>query len=205
MAQPNAPAWRSGEFMTMARRVVSARQFDRFKRMYSQPFFVLAGEVRPAEMVFTVSGSERDAYILRLVRSTGRISCSCRDACVNGARLGCICKHACFLLYRVLRLGDVRPMTTRSLSAELFDSLVARATQVVERAGGARDAGDAGDAGAKDRDRVARRGLRAAKEGLSIDAELHGVLIKTINFDPTRSACMRDVVYGSKTWWKRAE
>ncbi len=128
----------------MARRTVSPRQFDRFKRMYSQPFFVLACEVGPAEMSFTVSGSERDAYRLRLVRETGRITCSCRDACVNGARLGCICKHACFLLYRVLRLGDVSPMTTRALTAALFDGLAARAAQVVATAGGGADDGEDG-------------------------------------------------------------
>lgn len=130
---PPPPQWRRAEFMASVRGAVSARQFDRFKRMYCQPFFVLAGEIAADELSFTVSGSEHDAYRLVLGRSTGRIACSCPDACVNCARLGCICKHACFLLYRVLRAVDVSPLSTRRLTPEQFDGLLGRSTQVVER------------------------------------------------------------------------
>ena len=133
--EPNAHtcAWRDPEFIAAVKGRVSTSQFDRFKRMFHQPFYVLSGTADDAEMRFAVSGSERDEYSLRAVRSTGRISCSCRDACVNCPRFGVICKHLCFLLYRVLRHDDVSAMLTRGLDAAAFDALLPRARQVADQ------------------------------------------------------------------------
>lgn len=131
----NVIAWRDPEFIASVRSIVSRPQFDRFKRMFSQPFYVLSGSVDESQMRFAISGSERNEYILRIVRSTGSLSCDCRDATGNCHRLGVVCKHMCFLLYRVLRHDDAFAMQTLRLGASAFDALLPRARRVVDRTG----------------------------------------------------------------------
>lgn len=127
-------AWRDPEFIASVRSMVSRPQFDRFKRMFHQPFYVLSGSVDEAQMRFAVSGSERNEYTLHVVRSTGRVTCDCRDATGHCRRLGAICKHACFLLYRVLRHDDATPMLTQTLGGTAaFDALLPRARRVAAR------------------------------------------------------------------------
>jgi hypothetical protein len=100
-------------------------QFSRFSRIYRESFFLLdasllgdtgvggsgssgsgSGSDRPRGLRglrFTVSGSHQTPYTMTL-RADGACACTCMDAAVNCRRLGVVCKHVCFLAYRVARL-----------------------------------------------------------------------------------------------------
>jgi hypothetical protein len=55
------------------------------------------------------------------VKDTGRITCSCMDSRTNCARMNCVCKHACFLVYRVLKSLDLGFLRNRILSPDVVE------------------------------------------------------------------------------------
>jgi hypothetical protein len=97
--------WRDPAFREGARRALGRDQMARMEKVFHEPFFLLSrgseasGERR---LTFDVSGSRRDTYLVTL-RPDGTVGCTCMDARLNCARKGCVCKHACFVLVRVLR------------------------------------------------------------------------------------------------------
>ena len=116
--------WRDAAYVAAIRARCTADQFNRFKRLYREPFFVLESS-RPTGSLaasMLVSGSTpTSSYRIRVERASGRVTCSCMDASVNCGRLRCACKHACFAMVRVFRLGDaavVRWLETLRLTPE---------------------------------------------------------------------------------------
>ncbi len=103
----SSSSWRDPEFLARVASTVSPPQLARFKKIYTEPFFLMNASIRDnGVMRFAVSGSTATQYVLELSPETGRMRCSCKDACMNCHRLGYACKHVCFVLYRVLRLDD---------------------------------------------------------------------------------------------------
>ena len=114
--------WRSRAFLAEVAAAVSPAQLSRFKKIYHEPFFVLSARVSPSPdwvgvaagdgqavataagtVRFGVSGSARAVYTVALAPD-GACACTCMDAAINCRRARCVCKHVCFVLYRVLRL-----------------------------------------------------------------------------------------------------
>jgi hypothetical protein len=106
----STPRWRDPQFMRSVRDRTHAWQFSRFAKMYSEPFILtrvnVSGSVSMGtSIVFHVSDSTQAPYLVK-VTSAGTLTCSCRDASINCRRLGCVCKHACFIVFRVLQIED---------------------------------------------------------------------------------------------------
>jgi hypothetical protein len=73
------------------------------EKVFYEPFFLLSrGRSEDRRLTFDVSGSRRDTYIVTL-RPDGAVGCTCLDAQLNCPGKGCVCKHVCFVLVRVLR------------------------------------------------------------------------------------------------------
>jgi hypothetical protein len=112
--------------MQNVRRLATAHQLSRFKKVFVEPFFLLGAEVCEAgsgsgsaerRLHFTISGATQNAYDV-YVHADGRIRCSCMDAATHCARLGCACKHTYFLGYRVMRLERATFVTDGRLLPE---------------------------------------------------------------------------------------
>ena len=58
------PRWRQPEFVADVKARVSTDQFERFKKMYHEPFFLINSELthRRGARTFTVSGSTQSTY-----------------------------------------------------------------------------------------------------------------------------------------------
>lgn len=100
-------SWREPSYVAAIREVASSDQFNRFKRIYREPFYVLESDAPCASYAASllVSGSTpRSSYRVRILRESGRVTCTCMDAAVNCARVRCVCKHACFAAVRVFAL-----------------------------------------------------------------------------------------------------
>ena len=121
-----------------ARRVLSSQQCKRFEKIYVDPFYVVSSELDESALPrFAISGSTQNVYRLSLGRN-GRFTCSCPDAYMNCERLHCICKHACFVIFRVFRMAHVlgsgsgsgssssRNVDICTLSSRDVDAMVAR-------------------------------------------------------------------------------
>jgi len=135
MQEQAVVSWRTPEFVNRVRSSVSHDQYKRFRRIYSEPFYVLemrsvASDNNALAVVVEMSGSRAgSAYRLSISRS-GSVTCSCMDASVNCRRIGCVCKHACFLAVRVLRVADAVGFMTGGgvLGADGVASAVRRAS-----------------------------------------------------------------------------
>lgn len=113
------PLWRRPEFIQEVKRSVSTPQFERFKKMYHEPFYLLNVSMRGTVTTgtvfrFTVSGSKRDEYVVS-VTGTGRTACTCKDAAMTCRHNNMVCKHVIFALYRVLRIETIAFLTTLTL------------------------------------------------------------------------------------------
>jgi hypothetical protein len=140
--------WRDPAFMQRAGALVSSHQRERLFKIYSEPFYLLSTDTEPyngALCRFLVSGSTQQTYAVNLnlkqAPSSGpgsfEFSCTCRDAAFGCKRNKCVCKHVCFVVYRVLKHADLDFLVTRVLSREVAEALAAKARS---------EAGQAGDA-----------------------------------------------------------
>lgn len=97
---------------------VSRDQLTRFDKIHSEPFYLIDHD--PDEMSacakFIVSGSTQKVYNVYL-KTDRTFRCNCMDhpRCV---RNGMVCKHICFVLFRVLRHTNPRFFDRLSLSHE---------------------------------------------------------------------------------------
>jgi hypothetical protein len=113
-------------------------QRSRLLKLYVDEFYLLDANTDPDPVEdpasvlhrFTISGSTRSLYTVSL-RSSGRLHCTCPDAALNCGRLGCVCKHVCFVLFRVLKHGDVAFFSRSNvLTREEVDELSRRARRL---------------------------------------------------------------------------
>jgi hypothetical protein len=121
-----AAVWRQPAFIRLVGETVSDPQLSRFKKIYHEPFFVLSvrGASGASAATFKISGSTRTAYVVDIA-ANGTTRCSCMDAVMHCRNNDCVCKHVCFVLYRVLRLVRV----------DFFDDLVLAPEEVGAIAG----------------------------------------------------------------------
>jgi hypothetical protein len=102
-----------GDLLQAAYRLAPAQR-SRFLRLRTDEFYLIDTETTPEARAdgadtlhrFKISGSTRSMYTVRL-RSDGTLGCTCPDMAMNCKRVNCVCKHACFVLYRVLKHHDV--------------------------------------------------------------------------------------------------
>lgn len=96
--------------------------------MYHEPFFVIdvvmTGTASVGTIIkFLVSGSTQTNYVVSIT-SGGEVTCSCKDAMIHCRRDRCVCKHACFVVFRVMRIETLglletlrlRPAEVRAIS-----------------------------------------------------------------------------------------
>ena len=125
--------WREPAFVADVKSRVSKDQFTRFQKMYHEPFFLLGGEeasesvegtpsssrrtAGSQDRVFRVSGSTASEYNV-FVKPDGSFRCSCMDANVNCKKKNCVCKHVCFIFYRVFKFDRIGFFETHKLTAD---------------------------------------------------------------------------------------
>lgn len=109
--------WREPAFIADVKSRVSKDQFGRFQKMYHEPFFLLGEAEQSGDRVFKVSGSTQTEYAVA-VKSDGGFKCSCMDASVNCRKKNCVCKHVCFMVYRVFRFDRIDFLQTHKLTED---------------------------------------------------------------------------------------
>ena len=137
---PDGPQYKLGAH-EIARRMelagMSPGQRARAEKVYTEPFFLTSRPSDPSAacLKFDVSGSKADVYVVSLVRSPpvgrdeGAFTCTCMDARLGCRRLGCVCKHVCFVVLRVLRRPDFFGVGSLAGVAEIFARFESLATE----------------------------------------------------------------------------
>ena len=79
---------------------MKTQQRTRFERGMHEDIYLLSHD---RNYCFKVSGASRNVYDLKFKKS--KVSCSCPDFYGHAARYGCVCKHVCFIMGKVLGFG----------------------------------------------------------------------------------------------------
>ena len=89
----------------MIAKKLSYHQKNRFYRIFSDNFYLLDVLKYPENTKFFISGSSKNVYTVTIFENR-KISCNCPDMKSWAKESDCICKHCCFVLFRVLDLKD---------------------------------------------------------------------------------------------------
>jgi len=82
-------------------------QDKRFTKIFNEPFYLLdLKSNQDGNYVFDVSGSTANIYQMTIYPEHKNVFCSCPDARSHAKRAGVVCKHACFVLWKVLKIQD---------------------------------------------------------------------------------------------------
>lgn len=81
-------------------------QKKRLNKIYKEDFFLLDVKKDGDKYVFHISGSTANVYTIQIKPNIKNMSCDCPDANGWAKKQGCLCKHCCFLLVRVLKFSE---------------------------------------------------------------------------------------------------
>ena len=80
------------------------QQLLRFEKINSDDFFLLNKCFDDSKLTFNICGSTKNVYETKIYFKSKMIFCNCPDSKSWARKYGVICKHSCFVLFKVLRL-----------------------------------------------------------------------------------------------------
>lgn len=102
-------------------------QEKRMKKITNEPFYLLDLDHNDkGNYVFNVSGSTANIYTTTLYPGERGVFCSCPDARSHAKKQGCVCKHVCFIMIRVLKIS------LQSFESELLDNDLYMSNQLLQ-------------------------------------------------------------------------
>lgn len=79
-------------------------QLLRFEKLNSEDFYLLDKNSDDSKLIFKICGSTKNVYETKIYFKSKMIFCNCPDSKSWAKKMGVICKHSCFVLFKVLRL-----------------------------------------------------------------------------------------------------
>ena len=80
------------------------QQLLRFEKLNSEDFFLLNKSHDESKLIFNICGSTKNVYETKIYLKSKMIYCNCPDSKSWARKYGVVCKHCCFVLFKVLRL-----------------------------------------------------------------------------------------------------
>mgnify|MGYP002641486633 CR=1 FL=1 len=84
-------------------------QKKRYDKLFTEPFYLLNTSYENDTYIFYMSGSKQDVYTVTIYNDAnssqglGEIICNCPDMSSWAKRQHVVCKHCCFILFKVLK------------------------------------------------------------------------------------------------------
>jgi|APSaa5957512622_1039677.scaffolds.fasta_scaffold33703_3 hypothetical protein len=86
---------------------MNTSQATRYYKLSTEPFYLLNKKYENGQYIFDMSGSKQDIYTVTIFDDTteyqGKITCNCPDMNSWAKRQHVVCKHCCFILFKVLK------------------------------------------------------------------------------------------------------
>jgi len=82
---------------------MNEKQKKRYDKIFCEGFYLLNKTNNNKNLSFDVSGSKQDVYTVDINMEKNKIFCSCQDMKSWAAKQHVVCKHCCFVLFRVLK------------------------------------------------------------------------------------------------------
>ena len=76
----------------------------RFEKLNNEDFYLLDKQKEDSKLIFKICGSTKNVYETKIYFKSKMIFCNCPDSKSWAKKYGVICKHSCFVLFKVLRL-----------------------------------------------------------------------------------------------------
>jgi len=83
----------------------TGQQILRLEKLNSDDFYLLNKFEESNKLNFDICGSTKNIYKVRLYFGSKMIYCDCPDSKSWAKKYGVICKHSCFVLFRILKLN----------------------------------------------------------------------------------------------------
>ncbi len=98
--------------------MMSHLQYDRIRRSKQDAIFLLDSNVDTdtGHLSVNICGNSRNVYTVSLSRTRNekfQWKCNCPDMLMHARKSGCVCKHVCFLIYKVANAHEPEALTTR--------------------------------------------------------------------------------------------
>lgn len=84
------------------------QQEKRYNKLRTDQFYLLGNEKVDDKFKYHISGSTKNVYTVTVHPERSTIFCTCPDAKSWAAKYKCVCKHVLFVLYRVLKVFDIK-------------------------------------------------------------------------------------------------
>ena len=88
-------------------------QYKRYAKLSIEPFYLLNKKYEDNKYIFDMSGSQQDIYTVTIYDNTseyqGKITCNCPDMNSWAKKQHVVCKHCCFILFKVLKCFIINP------------------------------------------------------------------------------------------------
>jgi hypothetical protein len=94
----------------------NGQQLLRLDKIYNEDFFLLDKYQDDNKLIFKICGSTKNIYEVKLYLISKRIYCNCPDSKSWAKKYGVICKHCCFVIFKVLKLNFDKEQYLESLS-----------------------------------------------------------------------------------------
>lgn len=92
-------------------------QLSRYNKLQYEIFYLLNIKNQEDKYIINVSGSTRNIYDIEVSKEEKKISCNCPDMKNRAVSSRCVCKHCCFVLFKVCR-------DTITTDSDFFTNLV---------------------------------------------------------------------------------
>jgi hypothetical protein len=91
------------------------QQILRLDKVENESFYLLDKCEEDNKLIFKICGSTKNIYEVKLYLTSKRIFCNCPDSKSWARKYGVICKHCCFVVFKVLKLGFEKEQFLESL------------------------------------------------------------------------------------------
>lgn len=82
--------------------ILSTQQENRYQKIFTEPLYLIDLKKQEDKNIFLISGSTKNVY--EVVLNNRKFECSCPDAKTWSKRHHVVCKHICFVLFRVSKM-----------------------------------------------------------------------------------------------------
>ncbi len=82
---------------------MNLQQKQRYNRIFEEDLYLLDKKYNQTNMIFHISGSTANVYKVTINWNNNSIYCSCPDMKTWAASYHCVCKHCCFVIFRVMK------------------------------------------------------------------------------------------------------
>jgi hypothetical protein len=98
-------------------------QQKRFNKISTEEFYLIGNEQSENDITLLMTGSTKNVYKISL-KNDGFVTCNCPDSETHAKKHKVLCKHLCFLHFKICKSTDVTFYMTKKLSQNDREKLI---------------------------------------------------------------------------------